>query len=146
MKIIQNFAAFVLVTTITASITVIHAAEPECRPTGEEVYDFVVIGGGTAGSAAAAELARKLPDASVLMLDLGRDYSDQPIVMDNDEFVNAQESPYCEHHFSIEPQLASPGGFTRQRNIYTCISKILGGASSLNYGGWYRAPQSDLGK
>jgi len=120
------------------------ADEPICRPTEENVYDFIVVGAGTAGSAAAAELARALPDASVLLLDHGRDYSDKSIVMDNDEFSDVQRTPYCEHHFSTETSLAGMSGWSSDRNIYTCVSKIMGGASSINYGGWYRPPQSDL--
>lgn len=120
------------------------AEEPICHPTEENVYDFVVVGAGTAGAAAAGELARALPDATVLLLDHGKDYSDDPIVMDNDQFGEMQETPYCEHHFSYETTLASGGSWSRARNIYACVSKVMGGASSINYGGWYRAPQSDL--
>lgn len=117
---------------------------PICHPTELNAYDYIVVGGGTAGSAAAAELARSLPDASVLLLDQGQDHSDERIVMDNDQFANAIQSPHCEHHFSTENALGAQFGPSTDRNIYTCVSKILGGASSLNYGGWYRAAESDL--
>ena len=49
-----------------------------------DTYDIIVVGGGTAGSAAAGELAMKLPQASILLLDQGTDHSDESIVMDND--------------------------------------------------------------
>lgn len=137
-------ASTLLLVSGLALVTTSSAEEPICQPTSQLTYDFIVVGAGTAGSAAAGELARALPNSSILLIDQGKDNSDKTIVMDNDEFLNVQESPYCEHHFSTETALAGNTGVSADRNIYTCVSKIMGGASSINYGGWYRAPQSDL--
>jgi len=108
------------------------------------MYDYIVVGAGTAGSAAAAELAERVPDNSVLVMDMGKDHSDDAVVMDNDRFTEIQKSAYCEHHFSSEWALAAGNAWASKRDLYTCVSKILGGASAINYGGWYRTPQSDL--
>ena len=52
-----------------------------------------VVGAGTAGSAAAAQIARGLPSSTVLLLDQGYDHSDSPNVWDNDKFFDVQQSP-----------------------------------------------------
>lgn len=36
-----------------------------------ECYDFIVVGGGTAGNAVAARLSQQLPDSSVLVIEAG---------------------------------------------------------------------------
>lgn len=43
-------------------------------------YDYVFIGGGTAGIAAAARLAQRLPNATVAVLEAGQDLKDNPEV------------------------------------------------------------------
>eukprot|EP00567_Pseudictyota_dubia_P000234 CAMPEP_0197465636 /NCGR_PEP_ID=MMETSP1175-20131217/64639_1 /TAXON_ID=1003142 /ORGANISM="Triceratium dubium, Strain CCMP147" /LENGTH=702 /DNA_ID=CAMNT_0043001655 /DNA_START=80 /DNA_END=2188 /DNA_ORIENTATION=- len=116
---------------------------PECRPTSLDAYDYVVIGAGTAGSVAASSIASSLPTSSVLLVDLGRDRSDTADVMNNDRFADMMQSPNCEHHFTREAAMGGAGPNSAKK-VYLCVSKMLGGASSINYGGWYRAPQSDL--
>lgn len=47
-------------------------AAPSKQGTGDaEGYDFVVVGGGTAGNAVAARLSQEMPDASVLVVEAG---------------------------------------------------------------------------
>jgi len=122
-----------------------NSTDHECSTDEVKVYDYVVVGAGTGGSAAAAVLAESLPGASVLLMDHGKDYSDSNIVMDNDEFSGIMRTPYCENLFSTEDALGGgEGAWLQKRDIYMCVAKIFGGASAVNYGGWYRPPASDL--
>lgn len=148
MLLCKKTILFVAALLLVVSPSAVIAGEDGCSGDDHDhdklVYDYVVVGAGTAGSAAAAVLANNLPGASVLLMDHGKDFSDLKIVMDNDEFAGIMRTPYCENHFTEEVALGVEGGWVPKRDIYTCVSKIFGGASAVNYGGWYRPPASDL--
>ena len=59
-------------------------SKEQCLPSDPDIYDYIIVGAGTAGSAAAGELAKALPNSTILLIDQGTDHSDLPIVMDND--------------------------------------------------------------
>ena len=70
-------------------------SKEQCLPSDPDIYDYIIVGAGTAGSAAAGELAKALPNSTILLIDQGTDHSDLPIVMDND--VSLLRIIYCLH-------------------------------------------------
>ncbi len=90
-------------------------------------YDFVVVGGGSAGSAVASRLSQD-PSTSVLVLEAGR--SDFPW----DVFVHMPAalafpigSRFYDWRYTSEPE-----PFMHDRRIYHARGKLLGGSSSIN--------------
>jgi ribulose 1,5-bisphosphate synthetase/thiazole synthase len=62
--------------SLSQSITMVHAATaPKDAPTS---FDFVVVGGGTAGNVVAGRLAEK-PNVSVLVIEGGKKYVDSQV-------------------------------------------------------------------
>jgi choline dehydrogenase len=94
---------------------------------GRTQYDFVIVGGGSAGSVLANRLSAE-PGNRVLVLEAGR--SDFPF----DVFVHMPAaltfpigSKYYDWKYESEPE-----PFMHNRRIYHARGKILGGSSSIN--------------
>lgn len=88
-------------------------------------YDYIVVGGGSAGCVVAARLSER-PDRSVLLLEAGgRDTSlllRMPLA-----FTSLRGSPTLEWGYSTEPEPFAGG-----RVIPAARGKVLGGSSSVN--------------
>lgn len=100
---------------------------------GKTTYDFIVIGGGTAGNAVAARLSQYLPESSILVLEAG------PFAPEEDRINipglkgSTLGTEYDWNFTSIpQPQLNS-------RVITQSRGKVLGGTSALNLLIWDRA-------
>ena len=102
-------------------------------------YDFIVVGGGTAGCLVAAELAVSNPAWSVLLLEAGDGLRDDPVseqsvpggAPDNVAFEN------IDYRYRVESQRApingaTPPGF-EARSYPIPRGKGLGGSNELNY-------------
>ncbi len=90
-------------------------------------YDFVIVGGGSAGSALANRLSAD-PSTSVLVLEAGR--SDYPW----DVFIHmpaALTFPIGSRFYDWKYE-SEPEPFMHDRRIYHARGKVLGGSSSIN--------------
>lgn len=113
------------------------AAPARCRQTGKSGYDYIVIGGGTAGNAVAARLSQYLPETSVLVIEAG------PFAPEEDRINipglkgSTLGTKYDWNFTSIlQPQL-------NDRVITQSRGKVLGGTSALNLLIWDRASKSE---
>ena len=87
------------------------------------MYDIVIIGAGSAGSAIAAR-ASEDPNRTVLLIEAGPDYSD--IAATPFDLVNGHDNSYTDHDWSLS---YSP---TRGREVRFPRGRVTGGSSAVN--------------
>ena len=92
--------------------------------TPEKTFDYVIIGGGSAGAAVAARLSED-PQVSVALLEAGPTDTDKDVVLELNRWMELLESGY-DWDYPIEEQ-ASGNSFMRHAR-----AKVLGGCSSHN--------------
>jgi len=100
---------------------------------GADSYDYVVVGGGTAGCVVAARLSEN-PSVNVLLLESGHDNTDQ-----GTDFTGTEPAIFPGYRFPdtqgpniipMRSRESNPGSFTP--NHYVPIPRTLGGGSSVN--------------
>jgi choline dehydrogenase-like flavoprotein len=91
-------------------------------------YDYIIIGGGTAGCVVASRLKQYKPTSSILVLEAGPDVTDQPGVLNGAQFCQLLGSN-IDYSYQTTPQ-AYLGG----RVIRNHAGKALGGSSAINAG------------
>lgn len=91
-------------------------------------YDYIIIGGGIAGSVLAYRLHEKHPSLSILLIEAGPDVSENPLVTDsaNGPFLVGSELDWG---YSTVPQR-----HLNNRILPNNAGKALGGASAINAG------------
>ncbi|MFC8383737.1 GMC family oxidoreductase [Nocardia sp. NPDC057272] len=99
-------------------------------------YDYVIVGGGSAGAAVAARLSED-PSVTVCLLEAGPSDVDDPAVLRLDRWMELLESGY-DWDYPIEPQ-ENGNSFMRHAR-----AKVLGGCSSHNSCIAFWAPREDL--
>ena len=102
-----------------------------------ETFDYVIVGGGAAGSLLANRLTEE-PGVRVCVLEAGpRDVN--PFIHIPAGFIKTLFDPSCTWQFKTEPT-ANTGG----RAIATTQGRTLGGSSSVNGMIWNRGQPADL--
>lgn len=98
-------------------------------------YDYIIVGGGASGLAAANELSK---DASkkVLVIEAGGDPRQNPKVTSNNAYGSAFDDPQLDWPASTVPQ-QSVGG----KSFSTHAGKGIGGSTNIN-GGAFSVPPS----
>jgi choline dehydrogenase len=89
-------------------------------------WDYVVVGGGSAGCVAASELARD-PSMQVLLLECGDPAEAHPETLTADGYKQAFVNDHLMHERFSEPQAACNG-----RRIYLGSGRGMGGSGSVN--------------
>ena len=102
----------------------------------ERGFDYVVIGGGSAGAAVAARLSED-PDVTVALVEAGPDDRDLPEILQLDRWMELLESGY-DWDYPVEPQ-ENGNSFMRHAR-----AKVMGGCSSHNSCIAFWAPREDL--
>jgi len=106
------------------------------RAIGDHAFDYVVVGGGTAGCAVAARLSED-PDARVCVVEAGPSDVDDAAIGDLSRWMELLESGY-DWDYPIEPQSAGNSWMRHAR------AKVLGGCSSHNSAIAFWAPRENL--
>ncbi len=99
-------------------------------------YDYVIVGGGSAGAAVASRLSED-PSVTVCLLEAGPSDVDDPAILQLDRWMELLESGY-DWDYPIEPQ-ENGNSFMRHAR-----AKVLGGCSSHNSCIAFWAPREDL--
>ncbi|KAF4955646.1 hypothetical protein FSARC_11794 [Fusarium sarcochroum] len=114
------------------SLVAIAAAAPS-----EQTYDYIVVGGGTAGVAVAARLSEGLPSSSILLIEAGPAVWDEPKINIPGMKGSTLGTKY-DWNFTTVPQ---PGANNRVLPINR--GKVLGGSSALNLMTYDRAAAAE---
>jgi choline oxidase len=99
-------------------------------------FDYIVVGGGSAGAAVAARLSED-PSVEVALVEAGPDDRDLPEILQLDRWMELLESGY-DWDYPIEPQ-ENGNSFMRHAR-----AKVMGGCSSHNSCIAFWAPREDL--
>ncbi|KAL8882350.1 MAG: hypothetical protein Q9198_000638 [Flavoplaca austrocitrina] len=100
-------------------------------------FDFVVVGGGTAGCCLASRLHSLLPQSSIALLERGPDENENPLVTNP---LAAAQLP--DTHLVVNYK-TSPQSQLNNRQVTNYAGRLLSGSSAANYGAWFRAPSTD---
>ncbi|KAK7447002.1 hypothetical protein VKT23_014215 [Stygiomarasmius scandens] len=103
----------------------------------ERTFDFVVVGGGTAGIALAARLSEN-PNFTVAVIEAGEYITDMQSILVPGMAKMAHGNTRVDWNFYTVPQ---PG--LKNRKIFQPRGKLIGGSSALNYMAWGRASKEE---
>ncbi|KAI4267314.1 MAG: hypothetical protein L6R38_008306, partial [Xanthoria sp. 2 TBL-2021] len=103
----------------------------------EASYDYIVIGGGTAGCVLASRLLEDDPTLALLIIEAGSDVTNHPHVYKPLESAKLHFSDIDFKYFTT-PQVHLDG-----KVRYACGVKALSGAVTINSGGWIRGDVLD---
>ncbi|PKS12499.1 hypothetical protein jhhlp_000706, partial [Lomentospora prolificans] len=103
----------------------------------EDSYDYVIVGGGTAGLALATRLSLGLPDAAILVVEAGPSALDE-IRINAPGMRGSTLGSVYDWNFTTIPQEALGG-----RQVDVNRGHVLGGSSALNYLCYDRASEAE---
>ena len=101
-------------------------------------YDFVVVGGGTAGIAVAVRLSQKLPNSSIVIIEAGPDGRDVPSIYTPGHRGSTLFSIY-DWNFTTTPQPHADNRVITQNR-----GRVLGGSCALNLESYDRGVKADF--
>ncbi|ETS75972.1 hypothetical protein PFICI_12916 [Pestalotiopsis fici W106-1] len=102
-----------------------------------DAYDYVIVGGGTAGATLASRLSLGLPDKSILLIEAGHSALDEPKINIPGLHGSTIGGPY-DWNMTTLPQKSM-----NDRVLPLPRGRVLGGTSALNYMLWNRASSAD---
>ncbi|ORY09833.1 glucose dehydrogenase [Clohesyomyces aquaticus] len=100
-------------------------------------YDYIIVGGGTAGVVIASRLSQYLPTSRILLLEAGPDAVNDPAVTDPFPWMELFMKGYM-IDYSTTPQ-----SYLNDRQILNPAGRLLSGSSAVNVGVWMRASSTD---
>lgn len=103
-------------------------------------YDYIVVGGGSAGSVVASRLSED-PDVSVLLLEAGGDYTENALYHIPLSWFDLQKTKADWEYYTV-PQTESHLGMIENRS-YWPRGKVLGGSSIFNAMQYTRGSRHD---
>ncbi|RAH84883.1 glucose dehydrogenase [Aspergillus japonicus CBS 114.51] len=95
-------------------------------------YDYIIVGGGLAGSTLAGRLSELHPSRTILLLEAGPNVVGHPLTSAPLACFGAHFSP-LDWAYTTVPQTHLDG-----RTCYNSAGKALGGGTAINYGTWTR--------
>ncbi|KAK2758084.1 choline dehydrogenase [Colletotrichum kahawae] len=101
-------------------------AAPAPQPYGDDSYDYIVVGGGTAGVAVAARLSEGLPDSKILLIEAGPEAWDEPKINVPGMKGSTLATKYDWNFTTVAQTNVNNRVFSVNRG------KVLGGSSALN--------------
>jgi choline dehydrogenase-like flavoprotein len=104
-------------------------------------FDYIIVGGGTAGVVIASRLKKYLPNSRIALLEAGPNAVDHPAV--NDVSNPLDWMPLLQEGFLIDYS-TTPQEHLGNRNIMNPAGRLLSGSSGVNIGVWMRASTADL--
>jgi choline dehydrogenase len=104
-----------------------------------ETFDFIVVGGGSAGAVIAARLSED-PDCRVVLLEAGERPPDVELMPA--ACASMQLDPATDWMYTADPGKAGLG--LKGRRMPVPRGKMLGGSSSINYMAWVRGHPGDF--
>ncbi|KAH9934323.1 GMC oxidoreductase [Fomitopsis serialis] len=102
-------------------------------------FDYVIIGGGTAGLTVASRLLEHSNKRSVLVLEAGEPNLDDPKVLLGGTFGSTFGDPKYDWGFSTTPQI-----YSNNRTMGWNRGKGLGGSSCMNFYVWCKPSATDI--
>jgi len=93
-------------------------------------YDYLILGGGTAGLAVAARLSEN-PDVTVGVIEAGKNKLDDPFVDIPAMFLQMFNNEEYDWKYMTTPQVGASG--KREKEHHVVRGKMLGGSSGINY-------------
>ncbi|KAL2205026.1 alcohol oxidase [Sarocladium strictum] len=122
---------------LTSAWSALMLATAATAATVQETYDYVIVGGGTAGGALATRLSQGLPKSKILLLEAGPSALEELRINVPGMRGSILGSEY-DWNFTTVPQTALDG-----RVIDVNRGRVLGGSSAMNYLCYDRASSAE---
>jgi len=118
------------------------ASATEAKEVTRSTWDFIIVGGGTAGCVLAKRLSEGKSGKRVLVLEAGRGDHDALLLRIPAGVFDTFQTKY-DWHFVTEESISEPSAKQAKQPVYIARGKVLGGSSNLNVGLYTRGNASD---